>query len=317
MRFDAKSRVKALVDTYSDQIEEYESQLLTELGEQGLLKLRNIAANYGMYDEQTLESIKKDYIAAQKYKDTMPMFFEDNYFYEFHDDQDFKLIIDSQLKKGMIDQTINVDDTIMNILRGATTDAYVDINGNVVAVKGTPLQSRQQDLLRFAKTYIQGGYNIYPLMRKINQQYASLVPQAGEPMTEDLMQQRKMCSRCQLLLEQMESSSPYASIFNTAEQLGSLIEKEKALIRKGDYDGAEALQDKIATYRMKLSTRLSSGEYDMEDLASVLEGKQNYIKEIEPGFNYKSSNYAMYIGLYEARKSVSSILKKTETQAQS
>jgi hypothetical protein len=83
-------------------------------------------------------------------------------------------------------------------------------------------------------------------------------------------------------------------------------------MKEGNYEGIDELQEKIDQYRDKLTEVISSGDYDIEELAQVLEGKQHYLKESEVDFNYQSTNYSMYTGLFEARKCAASIIRQQE-----
>lgn len=322
MKFDLKGRIK----TFAEQIRysisglldmDDENAIRVELGDDGYDKLYSIIKHGRKITEQDFEEIKASYFNAQKGKFISPSFWNDGFYFEYFTDEEFKNnLVKPQLEEGLIEQTIDIDETIVNMLRGATAEKYWIDNDKEVKIKGTKLEERQADLRKIIETYVKEGYNIYPLMRKINEAYNELLRIGKEDKNENIEANKVVCLKSQMLMERMEAVSPYRTIFRVAENLGQLIEEEKEMRKQENYDASDELQEKIDKQRELLAKKIESSGFDMDELTSIADSKRKYIQESEQGFNYQSSNYAMYTGLFEVKKCIHHLLRQQQKQAQ-
>ena len=322
MEFDVKGRIKFFAEqlrysvagmTSADEL--FEIQL--ELGSDGYNKLYDIVYNGDKISEEDFDEIKQSYFAAQQDKAYLyenGLFFSDNSFFEYYSDDEFKNMVKYQLEENGINETKDIDTTFINLLRGATTEKFLSDKGVEVKVKGTNLEDRQKDLKRIMERYIKQGYNPYLLMRKINLEYERLSKDESD--IEKLGQEKLICAKSQMLMERMEAVSPYKPIFNMAEKLGELMEEEKQMMKDENYDNMDELQEKIDKQKELLTKRIEASGFDLDELASVINSKKDYIQESEHGFNYQSPNYAMFHGLQEANRRIQSIKLHQEKQNQ-
>lgn len=322
MKFDIKGRIK----TFAEQIRYSISGLLDkmdenairlELGDNGYDKIYSAIEHGRKITEQDFEEIKSSYLNAQKDKVISPSFWSDSLYFENYTDAEFKEYVEqAQLGEGLIYQTVSVDDVIVNLLNGANTEIYFDGNGKEVKVKGTKLEERQTVLRKMVETYVKEGYNIYPLMRKINESYNELSRISKDHKNENVDRNKVICLKSQMMMERMEAVSPYRTIFRVAENLGQLIEEEKEMRKQENYDASDELQEKIDKQRELLTRKIESSGFDMDELTCIADSKRKYIQESEQGFNYQSSNYAMYTGLFEVKKCIHNLSRQKERQAQ-
>ncbi len=319
MEFDIKGRIKryAQLIRNSEMLEVDELSLIeTELGADGYSKLYDIVNSGDKINEEAFKEMKQSYFKAQQDKIIEPAMCNDKYFFEYYTDEEFKDMIRYQLDLNAINDTVDVDFTVLNLLRGANTEKYFTDNGVEVSVKGTQLENRQKDLKSMIERYVKQGYNQYPLMRKINQEYNDLDKLSKTENSEDLQQNKIVCLKSQMLMERMEAVSPYKPIFNMAEKLGELMEEEKQMMKDENYDNMDELQEKIDKQKELLTKRIESSGFDLDELASLINNKKEYLKESEQGFDYRSPNYAMFHGLQEANRRIKSIKLRQEKQNQ-
>ena len=319
MEFDIKGRIKFFAEQLRYSVagladNEDLSQIRFELGDEGYSKLYDIVYSGNKISEQDFDEIKQSYFKAQQEKFIVPSMGNDNSFFEYYNDEEFKDMIKYQLEENGINNTINVDEVMLDLLRGATTEKFLGDKGVEVKVKGTNLEDRQKDLRRIIERYIKQGYNPYPLMRKINEEYNELSKNENE--VDKAAQAKLICAKSQMLMERMEAVSPYKPIFNMAEKLGELLEEEKQMMKDENYDNMDELQEKIDKQKELLTKRIESSGFDLNELASVINSKKDYIKESENGFNYQSPNYAMFHGLQEANRRIQSIKLRQQKQNQ-
>jgi len=321
MEFDIKGRIRFFAEQLRYSVAGLVDnddllQIDQELGTEGYSKLYNIVNNGDKITEQDFEEIKQSYFKAQQeksyfYKGSM---FNDNYYFDYYNDEEFKDMINYQLEENGINSTININEIMVYLLRGATTEKFLSDKGVEVKVKGTKFEDRQKDLRRIIERYIKQGHNPYPLMRKINEEYNRL--SQSETQEELDGQEKLICAKSQMLMERMEAVSPYKPIFNMAEKLGELIEEHKQLMKDENYDGTDELQEKIDKQKELLAKRIESSGFDLDELSNIINGKKEYIKECEHNFNYQSPNYAMFSGLQEANRRIQSIKLRQEKQSQ-
>ncbi|MFQ6723919.1 MAG: hypothetical protein ACLRFE_01110 [Clostridia bacterium] len=320
MEFDIKGRIRYFAEQLRYSVaglaeNDDLTQIRFELGDEGYSKLYDIVYSGNKISEQDFDEIKQSYFKAQQEKVVVPTMWNDNYFFEYYSDDEFKDMIKYQLEENMIDSTIAIDEIMLNLLRGATSEKYLDTKTEKeVKIKGTKLEDRQKDLKRMIERYIKQGYNPYPLMRKINAEYERLAKEENEVDKES--QSKLICAKSQMLMERTEALSPYKPIFNMAEKLGELMEEEKQMMKDENYDNMDELQEKIDKQKELLTKRIESSGFDLDELASVINGKKDYIKECEHGFNYQSPNYAMFVGLQESNRRIQSIKLRQDKQNQ-
>lgn len=320
MEFDVKGRIRFYAEQLRYSVAGLADkddllQIRFELGDEGYSKLYGIVYRDSKISEQDFDEIKQSYFKAQQEKVVVPTMWNDNYFFEYYSDDDFNDMIKFQLEENMIDSTIAIDEIMLNLLRGATSEKYLDTKTEKeVKIKGTKLEDRQKDLKRMIERYIKQGYNPYPLMRKINAEYERLAKEENEVDKES--QSKLVCAKSQMLMERVEAVSPYKPIFNIAEKLGELLEEEKQKMKDENYDNMDELQEKIDKQKELLTKRIESSGFDLDELAAVIKGKREYIKECEHGFDYKSPNYAMFHGLQEANRRIQSIKLRQQKQNQ-
>lgn len=322
MEFDVKGRIKFFAEQLRYSVAEMTSadelsEIQLELGSDGYDKLYDIVYSGGKITEKDFDEIKQSYFEAQQDKTYLyenGLFFNDNYFFEYYSDDEFKDMVKYQLEENGINETKDINTTFINLLRGSTTEKFLSDKGVEVKVKGTELEDRQKDLKRIMERYIKQGYNPYLLMRKINLEYERLSKEESD--VEKLGQEKLVCAKSQMLMERMEALSPYKPIFNMAEKLGELMEEEKQLMKDENYDNMDEIQEKIDKQKELLTKRIESSGFDLDELAIVINSKKDYIKESEHGFNYQSPNYAMFVGLQEANRRIQSIKLRQEKQTQ-
>lgn len=321
MEFDIKGRIRFFAEQLRYSVAGLADkddllQIDQELGTEGYSKLYNIVNNGDKITEQDFEEIKQSYFKAQQEKSYFfkGSMFSDNCYFDYYNDEEFKDMIKFQLEENAIDSTINIDEIMVNLLRGATTEKFLSDKGEEVKVKGTKLEDRQKDLKRIIERYIKQGYNPYPLMRKINEEYNRLAQNETEQ--EVAGQEKLICAKSQMLMERMEAVSPYKPIFNMAEKLGELIEEQKQKMKDENYDNMDELEERIDKQKELLTKRIEASGFDLDELAAVINGKKDYIKECEHGFNYQSPNYAMFVGLQEANRRIQSIKLRQQKQNQ-
>lgn len=322
MDFDIKGRIKFFAEqirySVSGLVSADElSEIHIELGEDGYNKLYNIVYSGEKISEKDFDEIKQSYFTAQQEKAYLyknNLFYNDNYFFEYDNDEEFNSTIKSQLEENEINETIDIDEFMIQLLRGATTEKFLNGKGEEIKVKGTKLEDRQKELKRIIERFIKQGYNPYLLMRKINLEYERLSKEEVDD--KNWGQEKLICAKSQMLMERMETHSPYKPIFNMAEKLGELIEEQKQMIKDENYDNMDELQEKIDKQKELLSKRIESSDFDLDELTSIISGKRDYIKESEHGFNYQSPNYAMFVGLQEANRRIQSIKIRQEKQSQ-
>ncbi len=167
------------------------------------------------------------------------------------------------------------------------------------------------------KEYIKEGYNPYPLMRMMSKQYKVDEKWLNENKQDlelktniEISQTHNLDS--QRILQSLENYSPYKPIFNISEKLGSLISQQKEKMKQENYDGMEELDEEIDKTKEMLRNRLKKSNFDLEELMDIMAGKRAYIKESEDGFDYRSLNYDMYVGLQEAKNVIGFELKRQE-----
>ena len=320
MEFDIKGRITYFAEQLRYSVagladKDDLQQIEQELGWDGYNKLYNIVHNGDKINEKDFKEIKQSYFKAQQDKVISCWFGNDNYFFEYYNDDEFNDMVKYQLEENMIDSTIAVDEIVMNLLRGATSEKYLDTKTEKeVKIKGTKLEDRQKHLKRMIERYVKQGYNPYPLMRKINEEYERLSKEENDVYKES--QSKLICAKSQMLMERMEAVSPYKSIFNMTEKLGELMEEEKQLMKDENYDNMDELQEKIDKQKELLTKRIETSGFDLDELFSIINSKKEYIKECEPNFNYQSPNYAMFHGLQEANRIIKRIKLRQEKQSQ-
>lgn len=320
MEFDIKGRIRYFAEQLRYSVSGLAdnddlSQIRFELGDEGYSKLYDIVYSGNKISEQDFDEIKQSYFKAQQEKVVVPTMWNDNYFFEYYSDDEFNDMIKFQLEENMIDSTIAIDEIMLNLLRGATSEKYLDTKTEKeVKIKGTKLEDRQKDLKRMIERYIKQGYNPYPLMRKINAEYERLAKEENEVDKES--QSKLICAKSQMLMERMEAVSPYKPIFNMAEKLGELMEEEKQMMKDENYDNMDEIQEKIDKQKELLTKRIESSGFDLDELQNVASNKREYLKESEQGFSYNSVNYNMYVGMTELSKCAAALKMRQEKQNQ-
>ena len=295
---------------------EYEAEEL--LGVDGARVLFSNISNGTKLTSEDYLNIKNSYFKAQneQFEDSVTIG-EDDLYFELFDDTEIKDMVKGQIDEGLAETVMNVESVMVNLLRGTTTNQY-EKDGKVIDVKGTQLEERQKDLRTLMQFYVKNGYNMYPLMRKINREYARYKADEDK-LDASSKRAMAMCLDSNNILQGMESVSPYKSIFNIAENLGELINEEKRLEAEGKDDKVEEIQQRIEKHKELLLDK--SAGFDLDELTRVIADKQealreqeNGIQQVKSGISIDSIHYDMFTGLMEAKKEIHFASKRQQKQ---